>query len=165
MTNSSRVDRLINLGTTQTSAGDIASNIKLFTIRTRYAIPLTTVLKLTTNNNSVGGSLGSFKYTALGARGEYLFKQQQIRVFVDLNHTNASGQNGSTTSTIQNIIDFTQNSIQVGSSKRFGKKHDFILTLGLMSHNDSGVTKTGTISTPKSSFTNSNMRFHYEYRF
>jgi hypothetical protein len=159
------------------ASGNVASNLKMISLRTRYQIPITSTLTYATNDNDIAGGQSLFKYNMFSARAEYDFSQKgfeqrglQMRAYAGFSTVGASGGTSVTllpTIGVINVIDYTQTGFQLGGSLQFKSNHEFVLDLNLVSYKDSGGTKTaaGTFITQNPSFNNSSIRAYYAFRF
>ncbi len=170
LTSSARVDRFGGTRTTGILTSDIVSNLQSLTVRSRFQMPLVTTVSFAMNKNQTGGQLAPFKYSSLNAQAEYTFPQPNLRAYAGVRFINASGKFPALSgvgATNLNVIDYSQNGLQVGGVITFKKQHEFVLDLGVLKYNDNGgiFNGTGTRLTTNSSFTNAFMRGHYEFRF
>jgi len=170
LTSSARVDRFGGTRTAGIPTSDIVSNLQSLTVRSRFQMPLVTTVSFAMNKNQTGGQRAPFKYNSLNAQAEYTFPRPNLRAYAGLRFISASGKFPALSGvriTNLNVIDYSQNGLQVGGVIAFKKQHEFVLDLGVLKYNDNGgvFNSTGTRLTTNSSFTNAFIRGHYEFRF
>ncbi len=165
LTNSDRIDRWANQRVAGFGAGDVTSDLTSITVRTKYHSPLMTTFNLAFNDNNVGGRQNQFNFTMFSGRADYEFPRQQLRTFVALRRVSASGQNSITGAPVVNLIKYTQTGLQLGGSLLWRQRHEVVVDLALIKYSDKGGLRTASGFTPRSSFTNSVVRAHYEFRF
>lgn len=169
LTNSDRVDNVSRVPGAVT--GDVASDLKSISVRTRYQIPITSTITFATNDNDIASGQSLFKYNMFSGRADYDFSQQrsepgalQLRMYVAFNTVNASGGTNPTAIIAAgaiNVIDYNQTGFQLGGSLQFKQQHEFVLDVSLLNYKDRGVTSLK----PNSSFKNSLIRAYYSFRF
>lgn len=165
LTNSDRIDRWANQRVAGFGGGDVTSDLTSITVRTKYHSPLMTTFNLAFNDNNVGGRQNQFNFTMFSGRADYEFPRQQLRTFVALRRVSASGQNGITGAPVVNLIKYTQTGLQLGGSLLLRQRHEVVVDLALIKYSDKGGLQTASGFTPRSPFTNSVVRAHYEFRF
>jgi hypothetical protein len=179
LTNSDRVDNVKRVPGAVT--GDVASNLKSISVRTRYQVPITSTITFATNDNDIAGGQSLFKYNMFSGRVDYDFSQQhtepgamQLRTYAAFNTVSASGGTNPTAAIAAgaiNVIDYNQTGFQLGGSLQFKQQHEFVLDLNLLNYKDRGGVKTTAIPggptffTPNPSFKNSLIRAYYSFRF
>jgi hypothetical protein len=185
LTNSNRVDNIRS-----TIPGDVASNLKSISVRTRYRLPLTSTLTFATNDNNVAGGQNLFKYNMLSGRADYdFFKKQtvsrssfnnssnerrglQIRAYGAFSRVSASG--GTSPSAVPagggiTVINYNQTGFQFGGVLQYNANHEFTLDINLLNYKDRGGVQTITSGVPtfiatNPSFNNSLIRAYYAFR-
>jgi hypothetical protein len=161
-------------------SGNVASNLKSISLRTRYQMPITSTLTFATNDNDVAGGQNLFKYNMFSGRVDYDFSQQrsepgalQLRTYAAFNTVNASGGTNPAAAipagTI-NVIDYTQTGFQLGGAFQFRQQHEFVLDVSLLNYKDRGGVQTAVVGgptffTPNPSFKNRLIRAYYSFRF
>lgn len=165
LTNSDRIDRWASQRLAGFGGGDVTSDLTSITVRTKYHSPLMTTFNLAFNDNNVGGRQNQFNFTMFSGRADYEFPRQQLRTFVALRRVSASGQNGLSGAPVVNLIKYTQTGLQLGGSLLLRQRHEVVVDLAVIKYSDKGGLQTASGFTPRSSFTNSVVRAHYEFRF
>lgn len=177
--NSDRVDNFKRIVTGRAISGDVASNLKSISVRTRYQMPITSTITFAMNDNDIAGGQSLFKYNMFSGRVDYDFSQQrtepgvlQARTYVAFNTVSASGGTNPTAVIAAgaiNVIDYNQTGFQFGGSLQFKQQHEFVLDVSLLNYKDRGGVQTviaGVPSlTPNLSFKNSLLRAYYSFRF
>jgi hypothetical protein len=178
LTNSERVDNVKPAA--DAAPGDVTSNLKSISLRTRYQMPVTSTITFATNNNNIAGGQSLFKYNMFSGRVDYDFSRQrtepgnlQTRAYAAFNTVRASGGTNPTAAIAAgaiNVIDYNQTGFQLGGSLQFKQQHEFALDVSLLNYKDRGGVKTTDASgaplfTPNSSFKNSLIRAFYSFRF
>ncbi|MGH7451652.1 MAG: hypothetical protein ACRENG_09930, partial [bacterium] len=177
LTNSDRADNVKRLPGSVT--GDVASNLKSISVRTRYQMPITSTITFATNDNDIAGGQSLFKYNMFSGRVDYDFSQQrtepdalQLRTYAAFNTVSASGGTNPAAAIAAggiNVIDYNQTGFQLGGSLQFRQQHEFVLDVSLLNYKDRGGVQTvigGVPSlTPNPSFKNSLLRAYYSFRF
>jgi hypothetical protein len=188
--NSGRVDNFKRVVTRRAISGDVASNLKSISVRTRYQMPITSTITFATNDNDIAGGQSLFKYNMFSGRVDYDFSQQrtesrsslnnfsnenrdlQLRTYAAFNTVSASGGTNPTAAIAAsgvNVIDYKQTGFQLGGSLQFKQQHELVLDLSLLNYKDRGGVQTiiggVTTLTPNPSFKNSLLRAYYSFRF
>jgi hypothetical protein len=161
LTSSDRVDNV-----KRAVSGDVASNLKSLSLRTRFEIPLTSTLTFATNDNDIAGGQSSFKYNMFSGRADYDFFQQrtepaemQIRAYGAFSRVSAAGGTGAS-----GVIDYNQTGFQLGGVLQYHTQHEFVLDINLLNYKDRGFQNANGKLTPNSSFKNSLIRAYYAFR-
>ena len=161
--NQSRVT-VLGLPSTETS-----SNVEVFSVRTRYEIPLVTTINFARNDNSFSGGLNSFNFKMFGAKAEYKLLRQRLNTYFGINFTTASGVSATdTTATgVTSITDYKRTTFNFGARYEFIPGNFILLDGNLVSFNDKGSTLNTTtgVLDPNPSFTDRIFRVYYEKRF
>ncbi|MDZ7291394.1 MAG: hypothetical protein ONB44_09415 [candidate division KSB1 bacterium] len=162
---SNRVDHI-----KRTIPGDVASNIKTISLRTRYQIPITSTLTFATNNNDIAGGQDLFKYNMFSGRVDYDFSQQRTepgslrkRAYLAFSTTNASGGTAASNPSLA-VVDYNQTAFQFGGSLQFKTRHELVLDIHLVNYKDHGFRTVNGIAVSRPS-KNSSVRAYYAYRF
>jgi len=174
LTNSDRVDNIRSA-----ISGNVASNLKAISVRTRFQMPLSSTLTFATNDNDIAGGQNLFKYNMFSGRLDYDFSQPgtqpsglQIRAYGAFSSVSASGGTSPTAAvpagTI-NVIDYNQTGFQFGGALQYGEKHEFTLDVNLLNYKDRGGVQTiaggvPTFTSTNPSFKNSLIRAYYAFR-
>jgi len=156
--------RLPGVPSTETS-----SNVQVFSVRTRYRIPLTTTLNFARNDNKFSAGLNTFNFKMFGLRAEYRLLKERLNTYAGLNYTTASGvaSTDTTTGAITSLTDYKRTTFNVGSRYEFTPGHFLLFDASLISFKDNGATlnsATGVLD-PNPSFTDRVFRLYYEKRF
>jgi hypothetical protein len=174
VSNSGRVDNIRRV-----IPGDVASNLKSISLRTRFQKPFTSTLTFATNDNDIAGGQSLFKYNMLTARVDYDFSKQQsqpgglqVRAYGAFSRTSASGgttQAGAIIAGTISVIDYEQNGFHFGGALQYREKHELTLDVNLLNYKDRGGVQTIAGGTPtfistNPSFNNSLIRAYYAYR-
>lgn len=174
LTSSDRVDNIRSA-----ISGNVASNLKALSVRTRFQMPLTSTLTFATNDNDIAGGQNLFKYNMFSGRLDYDFSKPstqvtglQIRAYGAFSSVSASGGTSPaavlTAGTI-NVIDYNQTGFQFGGALQYGEKHEFTLDVNLLNYKDRGGVQTlvggvPTFTSMNPSFKNSLIRAYYVFR-
>jgi hypothetical protein len=174
LSNSNRVDNLRSA-----IPGDVASNLKSISVRTRYRMPLTSTLTFATNDNNIAGGQNLYKYSMLSGRADYDFSRQrttsaglQIRAYGAFSRVSASG--GTSPGAVPAgtpiaVINYNQTGFQFGGVLQYDQNHEFTLDINLLNYKDRGGLQTinagaPTFTATNPSFNNSLIRAYYTYR-
>jgi len=149
------------------TASNLANDILMFSMRTTYQIPLSTVITFASNTNSTGEGLYDFEYTMFGFSGDYKMLNNQLELKGSFNLTNATGTNTKETNVpdeMGNMVtqtitttytDYSRTAINMGANYRFARRHQLRLDLSFINFNDE-VTKT---------YKDSIFRLRYEFMY
>jgi hypothetical protein len=172
LTNSDRVDNI-----KRTVSGDVASNLKSISLRTRFQMPLTSTLTFATNDNDIAGGQSLFKYNMFSGRVDYdFFKQQtaptglQVRAYGAFNGVSASGGTSADPTGRSSVINYNQTGFQFGGVLQYNANHEFTLDVNLLNYKDRSGVQTvvngaSTFTPTNPSFKNSLIRAYYAFRF
>lgn len=156
--------RLPGVPSTETS-----SNIQVFSVRTRYQIPLVTTINFARNDNNFSAGLNKFNFKMFGAKAEYRLLKQRLNTFFGINYTTASGVAASdtTVASISSITDYKRTTFNLGARYEFTPGHFILIDGSLVSFNDNGATLNTTTNALQGnpSFTDRIFRIYYEKRF
>jgi hypothetical protein len=185
LTSSDRVDKIRT-----PISGNVASNLKAVSVRTRFQMPLSSTLTFATNDNDIAGGQNLFKYKMFSGRLDYDFSKPstqpqaafsnfsnenrglQIRAYGAFSSVSASGGTSPaaamTAGTIT-VIDYNQTGFQFGGALQYGEKHEFTLDVNLLNYKDRGGVQTlaggvPTFTAMNPSFKNSLIRAYYVFR-
>jgi len=174
LTSSGRVDNVKS-----PISGDVASNLKSISLRTRFQMPLTSTLTFATNDNDIAGGQSLFKYNMFSGRVDYDFSKPQtqpaglqVRAYGAFSSVSASGGTtpaGISTAGTINVIKYNQTGFQLGGALQYREKHEFTLDLNLLNYKDRGGSQTIVAGVPAAasanpSFKNSLIRAYYAFR-
>jgi hypothetical protein len=168
LTNSDRADNIRS-----PISGDVASNLKTISLRSRFQAPLTGTLTFATNDNNIAGGQSLFKYNMFSGRADYDFAQErttatglQVRAYGAFSRVSASGGTTPTNAGAFSVIDYAQTGFQFGGALQYNENHEFTLDINLLNYNDRGGLKTAAGGlTTNPSFNNSLIRAYYAFRF
>lgn len=147
---------------------DFENNIQMYSVRTNYQIPLTTVITYAKNNNVAGGGSYGFKYDMFGVSGTYRLLNNNLTLTAGFTSTNAVGSN-TTLQTIDdlgnpltvptmettNYTDYKRTAFNFGGNFKFLKKHSILWDWSIIDFNDK-ITKK---------YTNNYFRIRYQMRY
>ncbi|GEM_PF-223825 len=174
LTSSDRVDNIRSA-----ISGNVASNLKAISVRTRFQMPLSSTLTFATNDNDIAGGQNLFKYNMFSGRLDYDFSKPstqptgwQIRAYGAFSSVSASGGTSPTavlTAGTINVINYNQTGFQFGGALQYGEKHEFTLDVNLLNYKDRGGVQTlvggiPTFTSMNPSFKNSLIRAYYVFR-
>lgn len=172
LTNSDRADNVRS-----PISGDVASNLKTISLRSRFQAPLTSTLTFATNDNDIAGGQNLFKYNMFSGRADYDFSAKrttaaglQVRAYGAFTSVSASGGSTPTAAGAFSVIDYTQTGFQFGGTLQYNENHEFTLDINLLNYKDRGGVKTNTggataFTATNPSFKNSLIRAYYAFRF
>ena len=167
LTNSDRADNIRS-----PISGDVASNLKTVSLRSRFQAPLTGTLTFATNDNDIAGGQSLFKYKMFSGRGDYDFSQKrttasglQVRAYGAFSRVSASGGTTPTTAGGFSVIDYTQTGFQFGGALQYDENHEFTLDINLLNYDDRGIKTAAGKLTTNPSFKNRLIRAYYAFRF
>ena len=135
-------DRIDGFGRT---GSDLANTIQMFTLRTNYQIPLTTVISYAKNNNMVGEGLNGFRYNMFNVSAIYKLLNGKLLLKTGFNTTNAVGSyttyvdslgNPLTDPVELNYTDYKRTAFNIGGRFTFMKKHQLLWDLNFIDFND-----------------------------
>lgn len=96
---------------------NIDTNLKMFSLNTRFQRPLTTTISFATNQNVAGENTNQYKYQMIDLRGEYRLLDDQLRCFGGIKHTSATNMVPGMT------IDFRRLYFQLGTAYELNEHH------------------------------------------
>jgi hypothetical protein len=146
------------------------SNVGLFSVRSRYQIPLVTTVTIARNNNDFSGGLSEFKFTMAGVRFEYFFLNRTLQTYFLTNFTSASGvavTSAATAATPTAITDYNRTTLGIGGRFEISRGQFVALdgSLGFFADNGQSFDFTTQQLMANPSFTDKTIRFLYEKRF
>lgn len=134
---------------------NFANDIQMFSIRTAYRIPLTTVISFATNQNKSGGGLYAFKYNMFSIAADYYLLNRRLNLEGGLSITSAA-----TKSNIDNYTsapipdeDYTRSELNFGGNFQLNRHHALLLDMSIISFKK------------VKSYNDSIIRFRYEFRY
>lgn len=128
---------------------DIETDMKMFSLNTRYAQPFRTTISFATNANLAGGGTNTFEYNMLDLRGEYFVANEKFRCFGGLKNIQAKNVVESVSS-----IDYTRKYLQVGIAAKFRQRHSATFSGYLISYSDN----------QSNNFTDKIFQIRYDFR-
>ena len=145
------------------SNSNIANDIKMFSLRTAYQVPLTTVLTYATNQNNAGEGMYNFEYNMLSFASNYRRLNGSLNLRGGFNITNAEGANtytdtnelGVDSTVTSTFTNYKRIAYSIGGNYRFLKHHSVLLDMSFINFDDK-VTK---------SYDDSIIRFRYEFHY
>lgn len=143
---------------------NLANNLRMFSLRTVYRIPLTTVISYATNLNEAAGGNHSFQYNMLSLAADYSLFQRRLNVRGGFSWTSAVGSstvgidslgNPLPVPVTQDFTDYKRTCLNVGGSYQVTVHHGFLFDMSFINFNDK-LSKT---------YSDSIIRFRYEFRY
>ncbi|NOZ60949.1 MAG: hypothetical protein GXO74_04655 [Calditrichaeota bacterium] len=129
-------------------ASNLTNNVQMFSLRTNYQVPLTTVLSFATNKNDAGEGLNGFQYQMFGASGIYSLLDGKLKLRAGWSKTSAEGTYLSYVDEMGNPLlqpvemkytDYQRSSFKLGGSYKFYQNHEFVWDFNFINFNDKVV--------------------------
>lgn len=148
------------------TSSNLANDIQMYSLRTTYQFPLTTVVTFAMNNNNSGEGIYGFEYNMFGLSGNYQLFNRQLEVMGGFSITNAVGSrlsytdvsgNPLTEPIILNYTDYKRTALNVGARYKFAKRHQFLFDMSIIDFSDE--------ATDAQSFNDNIFRLRYELRY
>ena len=144
---------------------DFENSIQMYSLRTVYQFPLTTVITYAKNNNITGGGSYGFKYNMFGVSGIYKLLNNNLTLTAGFTRTNAVGSN-TTLQTLDNLgnpltvptmvtnnyTDYKRTAFNFGGNFTFLKKHSILWNWSIIDFDDKMTSK----------YTNNYFRIRYQ---
>ncbi len=136
---------------------NLANDIQMFSLRTIYQIPLTTVISFATNENNAAGGLYAFKYNMFNLSAEYYLLNKRLSLKGGLNTTSAVTQTNldSLGNPLAEPQDYKRTALNFGGNFRINQQHSLLLDMSFINFNDN----------KSDHFHDSIIRFRYEFRY
>ncbi|UCE05316.1 MAG: hypothetical protein JSW07_17110, partial [bacterium] len=136
---------------------NLANDIQMFSLRTVYQTPLTTIISFATNQNNAAGGLYAFKYNMVNFSANYYLLNRRLNVKGGINMTSAvSKTNIDSLSTAQiTSEDYTRIAFNVGGNFQINRQHSLLLDMSFINFNDK----------KSKAYKDSIIRFRYEFRY
>lgn len=136
---------------------NVATAIRMFTIQTKYQMPLTTTITYATNQNSMGKSVyvHSFKYNQLGIGGIYMLLNNKLRLDGGINLTSAVGNDF-----VEKYTDYKRVAFNFGGSYQIASNQYLTFDSSLINFDDK-IKHDGKHVT----YNDSIFRLRYELRY
>lgn len=128
---------------------DIETNLKMFSLHTKFQSPLSTTISFATNENIAGGNANQYKYQMVDLRAEYRLLQDRLRCFGGLKQTSASNISPGST------LDFRRFYFQSGAAYELNEHHSAMLNGYFINYFGNGGQ----------SYTDQIIQFRYDFRF
>ena len=139
---------------------NLANDIQMFSLRTRYQIPLTTVISFATNKNNAAGGLHAFKYNMFNLSAEYYLLNRRLSLKGGLNTTSAVTQTN--LDSLGNLLaepmtkeDYKRTSLNFGGNFQITRQHSLLLDMSFINFNEKKSNQ----------YQDSIIRFRYEFRY
>ena len=136
---------------------NLSNDIQMFSLRTVYQIPLTTVISFATNQNNAGGGLYGFKYNMMNLSANYYLLNRRLNLRGGLNFTSAI-----TTAKIDSLgnqpvtsADYKRIAFDVGGNFQITKQHSLVFDMSFINFDDK----------KSKAYKDSIIRFRYEFRY
>ena len=139
---------------------NLSNDIQMFSLRTVYQIPLTTVISFATNQNNAGGGLYGFKYNMMNLSANYYLLNRRLNLRGGLNFTSAI-----TTTNIDSLgsqliepvtsADYKRIAFDVGGNFQITKQHSLVFDMSFINFDDK----------KSKAYKDSIIRFRYEFRY
>ena len=148
----------------QRTSSELANNIQMYSLKTDFQIPLTTVISYASNENIAGGGLNGFEYDMFGISATYRLLNGKLRLKTGFNTTNAVGSYTSYVDSLGNplavpaVMNYTQykrTAFNFGGSFEFFKKHNLLWDFSFIDFNDKMTA----------AFKNQLVRIRYQMRY
>jgi hypothetical protein len=143
---------------------DLANDIQMFSLRTVYQIPLTTVISFATNQNSAAGGISAFKYNMFGISADYNLLNRRLNLRGGFNIASAVGSITTDIDSLGNQLaqpvtsdytDYKRTAINLGGNFQINQYHSFLLDMSFIDFNDKVIKQ----------YSDSIIRFRYEFRY
>ncbi|MFQ5864208.1 MAG: hypothetical protein ACE5IW_03160 [bacterium] len=164
---SDRDDRFGSTRLTGQNLSEIASNVQIFSWRTKYQFPLTTTLSFARNDNKFAAGSNTFNFKMIGGKAEYFLFNRKLQTYFGTNFTTASGTTA-IDDTTQSVTDYKRTDFNLGARFEIAPGHYILLDSHIIRFLDNGGernTNTGAFITQNPSFTDRIFRIYYEKRF
>ena len=159
---SDRVDQLQSAQQASSVSTDLSTDIKVFSLRSRYASPLTTTANYAWNENVALGGRSNFKYRMFDAHAQYKFLAGNFTLHGGISVITASGNsNTDYDSQSESIIDYNKKSIRAGAIYRPNQTTYFLLDISYIRFTDKGYEN----GVPRPSYHDVVFRTRFEKRF
>lgn len=148
------------------TTSNLANDIRMYSLRTQYNIPLTTVVTFATNDNNTGEGAYGFEYNMLGLSADYQLLNRRLEVRGGFTMTNAVGSIASYVDDqgnqlqdpiISNYTDYKRTAFNLGGHYQFAKRHQILLDMSFIDFNDEAVDAQ--------SYNDKIFRLRYELRY
>ncbi len=118
---------------------NLDNNIQMFSLRTKYQIPLTTVINYAKNKNVIGGGTANFKYNLFGFSAIYNLLNNRLKLKGGYNMTAASGVYATYVDTVgQSAVatDYKRSVFDFGGSFEVLKQHQLLWDFAFIRFDD-----------------------------
>ena len=139
---------------------NMANDIQMFSLRTVYQIPLTTVISVAMNQNNAAGGLHAFKYNMVNLSANYYVLNRRLNLQGGLNITSAVTKTnldslGNPSPEPITSEDYRRIALNLGGNFQINQQHSLLLDMSFINFNDNKnkTHKDGII------------RFRYEFRY
>ena len=152
-----RVDNRSSVDIVDTYSTNLETDLRMFSFRTRYNMPLVTFFNYAWNENSALGGESTYKYQMFDLGGEYKLFNGDLALKGGLRRISAEGAIGS-----DGAIEYDKNSIRIGAVYRPTLTTYFFVDLNYINFSDKGIDEDGT---ERPSYDDVIMRARFEKRF
>lgn len=146
------------------TAANLANDLRMFSLRTVYQFPLTTVISYATNQNDAAGGNHTFQYNMFSLAADYSLLQRRLNIRGGFSWTSAVGSSTVGSDSLGNPLplpvtrdftDYRRTCFNLGSSYQVSAHHGLLLDMSVINFNDK-LSKT---------YNDSIIRLRYEFRY
>jgi len=139
---------------------NLANDIRMYSLRTIYNIPLTTVLSFATNRNNAAGGRHAFQYNMVSFSGNYSLLNRRLTLRGGVNLTSAVRKTnvdstGAPTATPITAEDYKRLAFNMGGRLQIATKHSLLVDMSFINFDDKKSRH----------YQDSIIRFRYEFRY
>lgn len=144
---------------------DFENSIQMFSLRTKYQIPLTTVVSYAKNDNNASGGNYNFNYNMLSLSGAYRMLNDKLNLTAGYSSTSASGSNLTSVDNLGNPLpqpemtpysEYSKSAFSIGGSYAVMRRHLILWDMSFVNYNDKLADK---------SYSNNYFRIRYQMQY
>ena len=128
-----------DFNTMRSYSQEYSTNMRMYTLTTKYQFPLKTTVAYATNNNLSGGGNSEFNYDMYGFAAEYSLFQDRIRTFSEYRKTSSTSLASGASE-----MEFDRSFLRIGSQVYLGTRHTLTLDGNIISYSTTNSSGTGS---------------------
>ncbi len=126
---------------TRSYSQEFSTDMRMFTLTSRYQIPLKTTISYATNSNLSGGGTSAFDYNMFALAGEYRIWRDRITTFAEFRSTTST----STTTLSTIVTEYNRSHVRFGGILHINPRHTVTLDGNFLGYSaDSAVPGSNT---------------------